>query len=132
MIFIRAINNKEFLNQGENSLMEPSVEYSDINRMRGHFMSDPALHQGLLEQIKTAGDKNLRVNLARYVNRSAIAIPETFSLKRTYTMFRVMGLRHLTVVDTSNRVTGILTRKDLQNSTLMERLAKTKSNNNPI
>ena len=132
VIFIRAINNKEFINQTEDGLMEPSVEYSDINRMRGHYMSDPALHQGLLEQIKTSGDKNLRINLARYVNRSAISIPETFSLQRTYTMFRVMGLRHLTVVDTGNRVTGIVTRRDLQNSNMMSRLAESKSNSNPI
>ena len=89
-------------------------------------------HQGLLEQIKTSGDKSLRINLARYVNRSAISIPETFSLQRTYTMFRVMGLRHLTIVNTDNRVTGIVTRRDLQNSNLMSRLAEAKSNGNQI
>ena len=42
-----------------------------------------------------------------------MSVPESFSLERAYTVFRVLGLRHLVVVDHLNRVKGILTRKDL-------------------
>ena len=36
-----------------------------------------------------------------------------YSLHRTYTLFRTLGLRHLMVVDIRNKVRGIITRKDL-------------------
>lgn len=51
------------------------------------------------------------VDLRAYVNTSAVAVPESFSLERAYHIFCAMGLRHLTVVDENNRVKGILTRK---------------------
>ena len=38
---------------------------------------------------------------------------EDYSLLRGYMMFRSMGLRHLVVIDIRNKVTGIITRKDL-------------------
>ena len=40
-----------------------------------------------------------------------------------YRTFRTLGLRHLIVVDASNRVRGMVTRKDLDERTLEERLA---------
>lgn len=40
-------------------------------------------------------------------------VQESFSVERTYILFRTMGLRHLVVVDDHNRVKGIITRKDL-------------------
>jgi len=58
------------------------------------------------------------------MNDSAMAIPEKFSVQRTYVIFRTLGLRHLTVVDTSNQVTGIITRKDLMGHNLVEKLSK--------
>lgn len=45
-----------------------------------------------------------------YINRSCLAIPDTFSLHRTYIIFRTLGLRHLPVVNIRNRVVGIITR----------------------
>lgn len=58
------------------------------------------------------------------MNDSAMAIPEKFSIQRTYIIFRTLGSRHLTVVDTSNQVTGIITRKDLMGHNLVEKLSK--------
>ena len=51
------------------------------------------------------------IDLAPYVNSSAVAVQESFSLERTYTVFRTMGLRHLVVVDKHNHVKGVVTRK---------------------
>lgn len=40
-------------------------------------------------------------------------MPNTFSVERTYILFRTMGLRHLMVIDEHCHVRGIVTRKDL-------------------
>ena len=58
------------------------------------------------------------------MNDSSLAVPEKFSLQRTYIIFRTLGLRHLTVIDTSNQVTGIITRKDLMGHNIVENLSK--------
>ena len=108
----------------EDTVVEPSVEYGDINKMRGHFMADPSINAAMLSQAEISGDKNIRINLSRYVNRSSMCIPESFSVQRTFTIFRVLGLRHLTVMDKRNRVIGMVTRKDLMQTALTEKLMK--------
>lgn len=40
-------------------------------------------------------------------------VPDSFSVERTYVLFRTMGLRHLIVVDEQHTVKGMVTRKDL-------------------
>lgn len=51
------------------------------------------------------------LDLTPYVNTSAPAVAECFSLERAYMMFRQLGLRHLVIVDQHNHVKGILSRK---------------------
>ena len=53
----------------------------------------------------------LMLDLTPYINTSAACVPETFSLERTYMVFKALGLRHLVVVDSHNHVKGIVTRK---------------------
>jgi len=53
------------------------------------------------------------VNLSPYVDMSSYSVPETFSLERSYNLFRTMGLRHITVVNKYNNVVGMISRKDL-------------------
>ena len=100
----------------------------------------------MLEQVGVTAERKIKINLTRYINRSAMMIPQTFSLQRynfnqslyqilfsyickitffyvrTYTLVRVLGLRHLTVVDGKCQVIGIVTRKDLMESSLIDRL----------
>ena len=131
VIITKAVTSRVFSDITDtDDIIEPKVEYSDVNKMRGHYMSDPNLHQGLLEQalVSANSERQVRIALGRFVNRSAIYIPERFSLHRTYTMFRVLGLRHLTVVNNASRVTGIVTRKDLMDRFLMERLKQSRDN----
>ncbi len=47
---------------------------------------------------------------------------DSFSVERTYILFRTMGVRHLVVIDEHNHVRGIVTRKDLLGFRLGERL----------
>lgn len=63
-----------------------------------------------------------QIDLLPYVDFSAYAIHEATSLSRTYHMFRILGLRHLVVVNRSNQVVGMITRKDLVSDRMMERI----------
>jgi CBS domain-containing protein len=54
-----------------------------------------------------------KLDLRPYINTSAVSIQSTFSVYRTYILFRTLGLRHLTVVDELNRVVGLVTRKEM-------------------
>ena len=47
------------------------------------------------------------------VDTSAMSVRQDFPIKRSYIIFRSLGLRHLTVVDKFNVPVGIVTRKDL-------------------
>ncbi|XP_065836634.1 chloride channel protein C-like [Oscarella lobularis] len=74
--------------------------------------------------------KNLYFDLSPFINRSNPTVSTTFSLHRTYILFRTLGLRHLVVLDECNRVAGILTRKDLMGFALEERLVDVASPEN--
>ena len=51
------------------------------------------------------------VDLQPYMNTSACTVSEEFSVERAYMLFRALGLRHLIVVDASQHVKGMITRK---------------------
>jgi chloride channel 7 len=63
-----------------------------------------------------------KLDLRPYTNTSAVSIQSTFSVLRTYILFRTLGLRHLTVVDELNRVVGMVTRKNLLGYALDKKL----------
>jgi chloride channel 7 len=62
------------------------------------------------------------IDLAPYVDTAALTISVGFSLQLAYSLFRSLGLRHLTVVNEYNEPAGIITRKDLLGQTIEERL----------
>ena len=64
------------------------------------------------------------VDLVPYTNASAFKCQDTVALERAYILFRSMGLRHLAVVDSRNRVRGMVTRKDLLGYRLDEAVAR--------
>ena len=51
-------------------------------------------------------------------------VDQCYSLLRTYRLFRTLGLRQLVVIDIRNRVVGIITRKDLMQFNMQEKLEK--------
>lgn len=67
--------------------------------------------------------QSLYVDLTPFINESAMCISERFSLYRTYMIFRTLGLRHLVVVNDWNQVEGIITRKDLMDFSMVERVS---------
>ena len=68
------------------------------------------------------------VNLSPYINDSGVCVPLHFSLHRAYILFRTLGLRHMTVVNHTNQVEGILTRKDLMGFAIGEKLERLLTN----
>ena len=59
-----------------------------------------------------------------YINQSAPKVDEHYSLLRTHALFRTLGLRHLIVIDLYNRVVGIITRKDIMQFSVIERIIR--------
>ena len=57
-----------------------------------------------------------------FINISAPKVDENYSLLRTHTLFRTMGLRHLIVIDIYNKVVGIITRKDIMQFNVIEKI----------
>ena len=53
------------------------------------------------------------IDLLPYVDQHPLIVHTDFPLVKVYTLFRSLGLRHLCVVDSENKVQGILTRKEL-------------------
>jgi chloride channel 7 len=84
----------------------------EITELTGSLQSknlslDPVL--GLLQTL----DDSATVDLRSYMNPATITVSPKCPIGRCYTLFRGMGIRHLPVVDDSNRVLGMITRKEL-------------------
>lgn len=101
--------------------MDGSVTYETINVDR---IAKPDVVDAMLRAY-CEDDKyrELFIDLEPYINQSAVCLSGSFSLHRTYIIFRTLGLRHLTIVDSNNHVIGILTRKDLMGFQMEEKLA---------
>ncbi|TMW42563.1 hypothetical protein DOY81_012357 [Sarcophaga bullata] len=55
---------------------------------------------------------NFTVNLDIFMNPSPVCSREHDPVPKIFNKFRALGLRHLIVVNSENRVSGIITRKD--------------------
>ncbi|ELU08671.1 hypothetical protein CAPTEDRAFT_215079 [Capitella teleta] len=123
---IAAILLGEKLQQQKDSgvTLTPDLSYEDVSVDR--IPASVNLVEVLEKYTALPHYKEVYINLEPYVNRSAPHIEEDFALHRTYIIFRTMGLRHLTVVDTANRVVGLISRKDLMGFNLEEKLEQRK------
>ncbi|KAF5399805.1 Chloride channel protein [Paragonimus heterotremus] len=66
----------------------------------------------VLSQL-TEEDMEATLDLQPYMCEAPYSVPETMTMNRVYPLFRLLGLRHLPVVDGNNQLRGIITRKDL-------------------
>ena len=53
------------------------------------------------------------IELKSWISPAAFSISNTATVRRSFDLFRTMGLRHLPVVDSTGTLCGIVTRKDL-------------------
>lgn len=58
-------------------------------------------------------DMNCTVDLRPFYNPSPYSVVSCTALPRMFSLFRALGLRHLVIINDSNEVVGIVTRKDL-------------------
>jgi len=58
-------------------------------------------------------EDSLRIDLRDYVDTAALTVYDKTPVGRCYDIFVVLGLRHLVIVNETNAVVGIVTRKDL-------------------
>ncbi|GAM26351.1 hypothetical protein SAMD00019534_095260, partial [Acytostelium subglobosum LB1] len=58
-------------------------------------------------------DMDKLIDLRPYMNFAVVSIKNYSSLSEAYQLFRLVGLRHVVVVNVFNQIVGILTRKDL-------------------
>ena len=71
----------------------------------------------LLCQSSSPESHGSPLELSDAANLGAFAVRQTTTVRRAYELFRRLGLRHLPVVDNSNTVCGIVTRKDFLKAT---------------
>ena len=69
----------------------------------------------------TKGETLLWIDLRSYYDASPYTIGQRASVQRAYRLFRTMGLRHLVVTDSDNKVVGVVTRQDITEHRLHEK-----------
>lgn len=80
-----------------------------MKNFRDAYPRYPPIHQVNISQH----ERNFTIDLRPYMNPSAYSVLHTASLPRIFRLFRALGLRHIVVVNDTNEVVGIVTRKDL-------------------
>ena len=86
--------------------LSPLVQWDTLNRVYPRFPT--------IDDVEMrSSDRNCVLDLRPYANTAPYTVNETASIQRTYRLFRTLGLRFLCVVNHSNQVVGIITRKDL-------------------
>lgn len=99
---------------------KPSVSFEEVSAFMNRRVKEPAKMREALQEFSALDD--VLIDVSDYVNASAVSLSASFSLQRTYLIFRSLGLRHLTIVDPDNKVVGIVTRKDLMGFALEDKL----------
>lgn len=61
----------------------------------------------------TKAERQRWLDLRPYCNTAPYTVNEAASVPRTYRLFRLLGMRHLLVVDRKNCLVGVITRHDL-------------------
>ncbi|XP_026809937.1 H(+)/Cl(-) exchange transporter 7-like, partial [Rhopalosiphum maidis] len=85
------------------------------------FICDDTL---LYQRLKVGEDeRSIVIDLRPYMNSAPYIVRLETSLSRTFRLFRTLGLRHIVVINNTNEVVGIITRKDLAKFRLWRKAA---------
>ncbi|KAH0947333.1 hypothetical protein HN011_003798 [Eciton burchellii] len=92
-----------------NEYAEIWEKYLDIKMFRNEYPRYPTI-----EEIDiTDEEKTYTIDLRPFMNPSPYTLQHSATLPRTFKLFRALGLRHVPVVNDTNEVIGIITRKDV-------------------
>ncbi|XP_044253357.1 H(+)/Cl(-) exchange transporter 7 [Tribolium madens] len=90
---------------------ENSDFWGDINVgiFRDEYPRYPTIEQVCVSEV----EKTYSIDLRPFMNPSPYTVLHSSSLPRMFRLFRALGLRHLPIVNDTNEVIGMVTRKDL-------------------
>ncbi|XP_060522651.1 H(+)/Cl(-) exchange transporter 7 [Cylas formicarius] len=77
------------------------------------FREEYPRYPTVTEVLLTEEEKTFYVDLRPFMNPSPYTVLHSTSLPRMFRLFRALGLRHLPIVNDTNEVIGMVTRKDL-------------------
>ncbi|KAG4067704.1 hypothetical protein HA402_005476 [Bradysia odoriphaga] len=96
----------------KNSFYEENQEHwiddVSIDDFRDEYPRYPSIDKIEIKDSKS----DFTINSEMFMNPTPYTVPEMSTVPRTFQMFRCLALRHLIVVDSNNRVSGVITRKD--------------------
>eukprot|EP01018_Ginkgo_biloba_P005279 Gb_12445 [translate_table: standard] len=81
--------------------------------LESHASIECKEEDGLQSHTTEIPRKKLVLDLRPFMNRAPLTVRGECSAQRVYVIFRTLGLRHLCVTDSNNRVVGMITRKDV-------------------
>jgi CBS domain-containing protein len=99
----------------EDAKRRPSAVFDEADL---HYPRYPSIHAVSLKLIESELDMYL--DLRAVMNCAPFIIQQWASAQRCFALFRTMGLRHLCVIDERHAVVGLITRKDLTASWILE------------
>ena len=97
--------------------VSPLVQWETLERVYPRY-------PGVEDIDMRSADRNCLLDLRPYANTAPYTVNETASIQRSYRLFRTLGLRTLCVVNHTNQVVGIITRKDLLPDALADSLRR--------
>jgi len=98
----------------------------DVKHFEGGKLSKERAQETAMQSIRAQVrlTPGASIDLTPYMNTSAYCLPEVFSVKQGYILFRACGLRHLFILDQRHHVVGVCTRKDFIGHDMEQRLPK--------
>uniref|UniRef100_A0A8C5AGM6 Chloride channel protein n=1 Tax=Gadus morhua TaxID=8049 RepID=A0A8C5AGM6_GADMO len=100
------LKHKVFVELARSKLTRRKLQLKDFRDAYPRFPPIQSIHV-------SQDERECMMDLTEFMNPTPYTVPQETSLPRVYKLFRALGLRHLVVVDDSNRVVGLVTRKDL-------------------
>lgn len=98
----------------KNKIFNESHEIWNFKELSLKMFRDEYPRYLTIQEVNVAEDEmELTIDLRPFMNPSPYTVQHSASLPRVFRLFRGLGLRHLAVVNGTNEVIGIVTRKDL-------------------
>ncbi|XP_043599053.1 H(+)/Cl(-) exchange transporter 7 isoform X3 [Bombus pyrosoma] len=97
----------------QNKIFNGNLEYWEkslsVKLFRKEYPRYPTIDQVTISEE----EKTYMIDLRPFMNPSPYTLQHSATLPRAFRLFRALGLRHLPVVNDTNEVIGIITRKDV-------------------
>lgn len=95
--------------EGDTTLLHNGMYALNYRDLESSYPRYPQINEIKL----TYEERQLWMDLTPYMNATPLAVNQQTPVTRVYRLFRSLGLRHLMVVNHSNELCGIVSRKDL-------------------